>query len=155
MQPLGSQAATRTEGLMATAKNFEIEHEQSSPQPPAGTLAEARTELLVLSLDDLGVIRECSPASAKAFGYLPDELVGGHIRAVLPQLPETGLVQNDRIESRLAHRCRCGFRFEAQHRDGHRFGIELFINRLGYHNVSILVRSLDVNNAGATIDAIH
>lgn len=140
---------------MAKLKDPEIRLAPTSQPPPASMLAQARGELFVLSLDDLGMIRDCSTTSAEAFGYLPDELVGKHVSIILPQLPETGLVQNGKIESRIAHRCRCGFRFEARHRDGRRFGIELFINLLGHDNVSVLVRSLDVNDADNTVGAIH
>lgn len=59
------------------------------------------------SLDDLGMIRDCGRACEQVFGYPPHELAGRHVSLLLPQLPDTGLVQEVRINSRLAHLCHC------------------------------------------------
>jgi len=136
---------------MATAISLQVKNPQANTHaspvvPDAGTI-----DLAVLTLDDLGVIRECNRACEQVFGYLPEELAGCHVSRLLPQLPDTGLVQEDRINSRLAHLCHCAIAFQARHRDGQCFDSELFINRLGYHNVVILVRSLEASilNGGA------
>jgi hypothetical protein len=70
---------------------------------------------------------------------------------LLPQLPDTDLVQEGRINSRLAHLCHCAVAFQARRRDGRCFASELFINLLGSHNVVILVRRLEASilNGGA------
>lgn len=118
----------------------------SSDVPDVGTI-----DLAVLTLDDLGVIRECSLACEQVFGYQPHELAGCHVSTLLPQLPDTELVQEDRINPRLAHLCHCAVAFQARRRDGQCFASELFINRLGSHNVVVLVRNLEVSkfNDGA------
>lgn len=113
--------------------------------------AQAPTELVVLSLDDQGVIRDCSAACQKVFGFPAVELIGCHVSTLLPQLPATELVRDGRIDTRLAYLCHCGFPFQARHRSGQGFGIELFINRLDHHNIAVLVRRLD---AHATTDAV-
>lgn len=118
-------------------KNPRARMHVSSDVPDAGTI-----DLVVLTLDDLGVIRECSMACEQVFGYLPHELAGRHVSTLLPQLPDTELVQDDRINSRLAHLCHCAVAFQARRRDGQCFSSELFINRLDSHNVVVLVRSL-------------
>jgi len=119
-------------------KNPRAKMHVSSDVPDVGTI-----DLVVLTLDDLGVIRECSMACEQVFGYLPHELAGRHVSMLLPQLPDTELVQEDRINSRLAHLCHCAVAFQARRRDGQCFSSELFINRLGSHNVVVLVRSLE------------
>ncbi|MDP2030783.1 MAG: PAS domain S-box protein [Thiobacillus sp.] len=104
-------------------------------------------ELPVLTLDDMGVIRDCSHTCEQVFGYLVDELAGRHVSVVLPQLPDTDLVQDGRINARLAYLCHCAVAFQARCRDGRYFTSELFINRLGVHNVVVLVRSLEASIA--------
>ncbi|MEW5966085.1 MAG: PAS domain-containing protein [Pseudomonadota bacterium] len=113
--------------------------------------AQTATELVVLSLDDQGVIHDCSEACQRVFGFPAAELIGCHVSTLLPQLPAAELVRNGRIDTRLAYLCHCGFAFQARHRNGQRFGIELFINRLDHHNVAVLVRRLNVH---ATTDAV-
>lgn len=130
---------------MATASSLQMKgpraYTHASPVVhDAGTI-----DLAVLTLDDLGMIRDCSRACEQVFGYLPDELAGRHVSMLLPQLPDTGLVQEGRINSRLAHLCHCAVSFQARRRDGRYFASELFINRLGSHNVVVLVRNLEAS----------
>jgi len=99
----------------------------------------------VLTLNDQGVIRDCSRACEQVFGYAPEELAGRHVSMLLPQLPDTDLVQAGRINARLAHLCHCAVAFQARRRDGRCFASELFINLLGSHNVVVLVRSLEAS----------
>lgn len=131
------------ESLMATSsfppvKIQLVNMNASSSIPDAGM-----SELAALTLDDLGVIHDCSHACELAFGYLMDELAGRHASIVLPQLSDTELVQDGRINSRLAYLCHCAAAFQARRRDGRDFASELFINRLERHNVVVLVRSLE------------
>lgn len=113
------------------------------------------TELVVLSLDDRGVIRGCSEACRQVFGYPAAELAGCHISTLLPQLPCDELVRDGRIDARLAYLCHCGHPFQARHRDGQHFGIELFINRLDHHNVAVLVRRLIAHAPADTVAMAH
>lgn len=124
---------------MATTGNLQLKCPQANVpfSPGAGSAT-----LAMLALDDLGVIRDCSQACEAMFGYPQNELTGSHISRLLPQLGETELVLEDRINSRLAYLCHCAVAFQARHRDGGFFLSELFINRLDSHNVVVLVRSL-------------
>jgi hypothetical protein len=63
----------------------------------------------------------------------------------LPELADTELVLEDRINARLAFLCHCAIPFQARRRDGNCFTSELFINRLNRENVVMLVRSLEVS----------
>lgn len=130
---------------MATASSLQMKSPQVSTHAIPGVTDAGKIDLAVLTLNDLGVIRDCSRACEQVFGYLPEELAGRHVSMLLPQLPDTELVQEGRINSRLAHLCHCAFSFQALRRDGRCFASELFINLLGSHNVVILVRSLEAS----------
>lgn len=132
---------------MTASRNFQgksplVNMKASSCVPHSGL-----GELAALTLDDLGLIQDCSHACEQAFGYVMNELAGRHVSMILPQLPATELVQDGRINSRLAYLCHCGVAFQARRRDGRCFASELFINRLDRHNVAVLVRSLDASAA--------
>lgn len=109
-----------------------------SPTPEPGSI-----DLAVLTLDDEGVIQHCSETCEQVFGYQQDELAGRHVSALIPKLDAAELVEGDRINARLAFFCHCAIPFQARHRDGRCFPSELFINRLGSHNVRVLVRRFD------------
>ena len=136
---------------MATASSLQVKIPQANAHDSSGVPDVGTTDLAVLTLDDLGVIRDSSRACEQVFGYLPDELAGRHVSTLLPQLQDTELVQEGRINSRLAHLCHCAIAFQTRHRDGRCFASELFINLLGSHNVVVLVRSLEASilNGGA------
>jgi PAS domain S-box-containing protein len=103
----------------------------------------ASNDLAVIALDDLGVIQNCNEMCEEMFGYRQDELPGRHVSLLLPQLHDTEVVQGERVNSHVAFLCHSGIPFQAERRDGRQFPIELFINRLGTHNVVVLVRSLE------------
>lgn len=121
--------------------------------PSIGT--EDGDDLAVLQLNDLGIIHDCNPSCRQVFGYRPDELIGTHVSRLLPQLPESALVLDGRINPRLAYLCHCGVAFQGHHRDGRRFVSELFINRLDAHNVVVLVRRLDTSAPPTEVWATH
>jgi len=133
------------EAIMATASSQQVKIPLKNTYASTGDSNVGTIDLAVLTLDDLGMIRDCCQACEQVFGYLANELVGRHVSTLLPQLSEHELVQEGRINSRLAHLCHCAIAFQARHRDGQCFPSELFINRLDSHNVVILVRSLETS----------
>lgn len=137
---------------MATNRNLQLESPQANIPFSSGAPGAGSATLAMLALDDLGVIRDCSQACEEMFGYPQNELTGSHISRLLPQLGETELVLEDRINSRLAYLCHCAVAFQARHRDGGAFLSELFINRLDSHNVVVLVRGLEA--AAANVVAL-
>ncbi len=140
---------------MATASIRQGKGALASTHATCG-ISEARSnDLATLSLDDLGVIRDCSRACEAVFGYMREALVGRHISMLLPQLADTDLVQEGRINSRLAFLCHCAFVFQARHRDGQSFAGELFINYLDTHNVVVLVRNLDISRSKGCLHAVN
>lgn len=131
---------------MTTASSLQVKSPQANTHVSSGISDAGKIDLAVLTLNDRGVIRDCSRACEQVFGYPPAELAGRHVSMLLPQLPDTDLVQEGRINARLAHLCHCAVAFQARRRDGRCFASELFINLLGSHNVVVLVRSLEVSN---------
>jgi PAS domain S-box-containing protein len=113
------------------------------PPPSTTRHAPATNDLAVIAVDDHGLIRHGNDICEEMFGYRRDELPGRHVSILLPQLQETELVQGERVNSHLAFLCHSGIPFQARRGDGRQFTIELFINRLGSHNVVVLVRSLE------------
>lgn len=113
------------------------------PPPASNRHAFAMNDLAVIALDDHGVIRNSNEICESMFGYRQHELPGSHVSILLPQLQDTEVVQGERVNSHLAFLCHSGIPFKARRRDGRQFTIELFINRLGTHNVVVLVRSLE------------
>jgi len=130
---------------MATASSLQVKSPQTNTHAISGVPDAGKIDLAMLTLDDLGMIRDSSRACEQVFGYLPEELAGRHVSMLLPQLTDTDLVQEGRINSRLAHLCHCAVAFQARRRDDRCFASELFINLLGSHNVVVLVRSLEAS----------
>lgn len=130
---------------MTTASSLQVKNPQANTHVSSGVSDAGKIDLAVLTLNDQGVIRDCSRACEQVFGYPPEELAGRHVSMLLPQLPGTDLVQDGRINARLAHLCHCAVAFQARRRDGRCFASELFINLLGSHNVVVLVRSLEAS----------
>ena len=140
---------------MATASILQVKSPLANTHATSGIPEVRSNDLATFTLDDLGVIRDCSRACEPVFGYRQEALVGRHISMLLPQLADTDLVQEGRINSRLAFLCHCAFAFQARRRDGQSFAGELFINRLDTHNVVVLVRNLDISKSKGGIHAVN
>jgi len=136
---------------MAMAISQQTGHAQVCAPVMAGIHPAGSVDLATLTLDDQGVILECSASCESMFGYPPGALPGSPVSRLIPQLSTIELVEDERINSRLAHLCHCAIAFEARRRDGQMFASELFINRLGRHNVTVLVRRLALPPAGRRI----
>jgi PAS domain S-box-containing protein len=86
----------------------------------------ARTpEPVTLTLDEGGVILDCSKSCERLFGYFRSDLLRQHISRLFPQFTGVALVQNSQINSRLGFLCHCGHRFQAQGRHGNTIFSEL------------------------------
>jgi PAS domain S-box-containing protein len=97
-----------------------------------------------ISLDDGGLIRDCSADCESLFGYKQAELVGQHVSLLLPQLHGVDLVKGGEINPRLKYLCHCAIPFQVRRRDGHNFAGEVFFNRLnsGEPGLQVIVRNL-------------
>lgn len=140
---------------MATAKIPQPEPPGQGARPASRASIQGHAELTMLRLDDQGIIRDCGAACGEVFGYPPVGLIGRHVSILLPQLPETDLVEAGRINTHLACLCRCGLVFQARHHSGRHFSIELFVNRLDAHNVAVLMRRLHAHGTTEAVGRPH
>lgn len=129
--------------MMTPSPIAELNKPRFDPPSSPTRRAFVTNDLAVIALDDHGVICNGNDICEEMFGYAQDELPGCHVSILLPQLGDIELVQGERVNSHLAFLCHSGIPFQARRRDGGQFTIELFINRLGAHNVVVLVRSLE------------
>jgi PAS domain S-box-containing protein len=143
------------EPIMATASILQVNSPLANTHATSGIPEVRSNDLATFTLDDLGIIRDCSRACEPIFGYMQEALVGRHISMLLPQLANTELVQEGRINSHLNFLCHCAFVFQARRRDGQSFTSELFINRLDTHNVVVLVRNLGIAKSMGGIHAVN
>jgi PAS domain S-box-containing protein len=139
-QIMESFMVTSGQHQQLTSAQARIQVNAGSPCEPHAAIPK---ELAKITLNDQGIILNCCSTCENLFGYRQDELEGRHVSTLLPSLRDTELVLEDRINSRLAFLCRCATPFQARRRDGRGFNSELFINRLGSHNVVLLLRSLE------------
>ncbi len=84
-------------------------------------------EPVTLTLDERGLIHDCSNSGEKLFGYCRDDLVQQHVSRLFPQLSEVVLVENGTINPRLIFLCRCSHQFMAQGKGGRAFLSKLSI----------------------------
>jgi len=89
-------------------------------------------EPTALTLDQSGMIQDCSDNSEELFGFAPGELIRNHISRLLPQLSEIALLSDGRLNSRLIYLTHCGYLFKAMRRDGGVLSSELFFSQLEY-----------------------
>jgi len=75
-------------------------------------------EPLALSLDERGMIKDCSRSLASLLGYRRSELVWKHVSMVFPRLKGVELYQNGQVNPMLNYLCRCGQTYDAQNRQG-------------------------------------
>jgi PAS domain S-box-containing protein len=91
-----------------------------------------RNEPPALSLDERGVIQDCSKSFETLFGFLHHDLAQQHISMLLPQLTGVELVQAGQLNPLLNYLCRCGHLFHVQNRQGDIFSINLNFVHIGY-----------------------
>lgn len=91
----------------------------------------AQEEIAALTLNDCGMVRDCSRAGEALFKYCRSELVLRHVSLLLPQLAALELMQDGQINPHLRFLCRVGHPFHAVTQDGEHFPTILFFNRVG------------------------
>lgn len=107
-------------------------------------------EHATFTLNEDGMILDCSESCARIFEYLRHDLVGQHISQLFPQFAKIALMQNSRINRRLAFLCHCGHRFEAQGRNGKAIPSELSfiqLNRVEKGTLRMIVRPSSYSDA--------
>jgi PAS domain S-box-containing protein len=85
-----------------------------------------------LTLDERGMICDCSNAGEKLFGYRRKEMVSQHVSNLLPELSEIQLIKNGQFNPQLGFLSHCGHHFRAINRLGGIFLNELHFVLLEY-----------------------
>ena len=71
-----------------------------------------------LSLDERGMIKDCSRSLEMLLGFRRSELVWQHVSMVFPQLEGIEIFQDGQVNPKLNYFCRCGQSYQAQKRQG-------------------------------------
>ncbi len=99
-----------------------------------------------LTLDERGMICDCSESGESLFGYRRHDLTWQHVSKLLPQLSGVALVLEGRINPLLQFLCHCGHLFQVQNRLGDTFPSGLSFVHLehdGIHTLRLIVRPSD------------
>ena len=109
-----------------------------------------KDDLVALTLDERGVILDCSKAAERLFGYLRSELMWRHVSQLLPQLIEDVLVQDGRLNPKLSFLCHSGHLFQTHNQQGHAFHSELHfveLNNLSGRSLRLIVCPVDFSTS--------
>lgn len=96
-----------------------------------------------LTLDERGMICDCSKAGEKLFGYPRQDMVLQHVSKLLPEFSEIQLVKDGQFNPQLSFLCHCGHHFRATNRLGNDFMSELhfvILNDTGIRQIRMIVR---------------
>lgn len=116
----------------------QIENNSSSQSAciPAQCAPEGRTtewiEPPALSLDERGMIQDCSKSFERLFGFKRCDLVWQHVSRLLPQLTGVTLVEAGRLNPVLNYLCHCGHRYLARNQRGDSFPCHLNFVRIEF-----------------------
>ncbi len=80
-----------------------------------------------LTVDEHGMICDCSKAGETLFGYSLKDLLCQPVSKLLPELSEIQLVKDGQFNPQLSFLSRCGRSFQARNRLG-----EIFLNNLHF-----------------------
>lgn len=101
-------------------------------QPRADEYLTERHEPPELSLDELGMIQNCSKSFETLFGFQRRDLVWNHISRLFPQLTGVDLVQAGQLNPFLNYLCHCGHLYQAHNRQGDTFPCNLSFVRVEF-----------------------
>lgn len=96
-----------------------------------------------LTMDERGMICDCSEAGEKLFGYSVRDLVWQPVSKLLPELSEIQLVKNGQFNPQLGFLTRCGQPFLAINRLGNIFMNNLhfvLLNYSGKYTIRVIVQ---------------
>ena len=98
--------------------------------------------MLVLMLNDNGLILNCNTVAGKLLGCMTSQLLWQPVSRFLPQLADTVLMLNGKINPRLRFLSRIGHLFKLTSPDGEVFPSRLFFNEVeisGLHNLCLVI----------------
>jgi PAS domain-containing protein len=95
--------------------------------------SDERHDPLALSLDERGMIQDCSKSFERQFGFRRSDLVWQPVSKLFPQLLGVELIKAGQVNPLLNYLCRCGQLYEAQNRHGISFSCNLSFVRIEYN----------------------
>ena len=98
-------------------------------------LEDCKTEWIeppALSLDERGLIQDCSKSFERLFGFKRCDLVWQHVSRLLPQLAGVTLVEAGQLNPVLKYLCHCGHHYQAQNQRGDSFPCNLNFVRIEF-----------------------
>ncbi len=111
-------------------------------------LCRSEQETAVLTLHGNGIIRNCNQAAAELFDCAPSQLASQHVSVVMPQLTESTLIQDGKLNPNLRFLSRIGYGFEVIGLNGVHFNCALFFNEVGdfgQHCLRLIIRPMTQN----------
>ncbi len=100
-----------------------------------------------LTLDERGMICDCSKAAERLLCCLRSDLVWRHVSLLLPQFVEGVLMQDGQLNPRISFLCHCGHLFQVQGPEGRAFSSELRLfelNNSGRRTVRLILCPVDL-----------
>jgi hypothetical protein len=104
----------------------------ATQKEPADKYSIERNDPPALSLDERGMILECSKSFEMLFGFRYNDLVWHHVSMLFPQLMGVELVQAGQLNPLLNYLCRCGHLYQTRNRQGDSFLSRLSFVFIGY-----------------------
>jgi hypothetical protein len=98
---------------------------------------------LALSLDERGMIQDCSKSFEKQFGFRRSDLVWQPVAKLFPELVGVELIKSGQVNPLLNYLCRCGQLYRAQNRHGDTLSCNLSFVRIecnGKRSLRLMVR---------------
>jgi hypothetical protein len=104
---------------LQTENHFSVEAKPQliAGQPPDYSQVEWQ-EPPAMSLDERGMIKDCSKSLEMLLGFRRSELVWHHVSMVFPQFEGIEIFQDGQVNPKLNYFCRCGQSYQAQKRQG-------------------------------------
>ena len=101
--------------------------------------ASFRDDTAALMLNERGMIRDCSKSLEELVGYSRSELVWRHVSTLLPQLDESAMIRDGRLNPRIGYLCHCGQLFQVRDRNGHSFQSKIRLFELDTGGLRLIV----------------
>lgn len=134
LQREGNAAPTSNNSSRAIRHEWHGEHLTERHNPPE------------LSLDERGMIQDCSKSFEKLFGFRRTDLVWKHVSSLIPRLADVELVQSGHLNPLLNYLCHCGHLYDALNSRGVVFPSSLsfvHIEHSGRRSLRLIVRPAD------------
>ncbi|MDP3678079.1 MAG: hypothetical protein Q8R23_03160 [Methylotenera sp.] len=104
-------------------------------------------DMAVLTISNDGVICQCNEAAGKLLDCIPSRIVWQNISAILPQLKNVQLIQEEIINPNLRFLSRIGHHFEVISVGGVRFYGKLYFNHtqdFGGHCLRLIIKPVNL-----------